>query len=97
MSRELSAARPIHHHVEFDLAKIFARMAGGSHARDHSAGFGAMPNQLDLTIGDQAFSDQHPVELGADGHDVVGRGEALAGFADVSVGRGGNRGVAVGN
>ena len=78
MSRELSAAGPIHHHIEFDLAKILTRMAGRSHAGDHGAGFGAVPDQVDLTVCDQALRDQHPVELGPDGHDVVVGDEPLS-------------------
>ncbi len=89
MSGKLSAGGPIHHHVEFDLAEILPRMSSGPHARDHGAGFGAVPDQVDLAVGDQAFHHQHPVELGADGHDVVGGREALVGFADIRRGDGG--------
>ena len=87
MSRELPAVRPLHHHVELNLTKFLAGVSGGPHAGDHSAGSGAMTDQLELAVGDQPLADQHPVELGTDGHHVFGGGQAFVGFGGDRVDR----------
>ena len=93
MSRELPAVWPLHHHVELDLTKFLAGVAGGPHARDHSAGSGAMTDQLELAVGDQPL----PTSIRSNSARMatmssVG-GQAFVGFGGDWVG--GDRAVAV--
>ena len=96
MSRELPAVRPLHHHVEFDLAKFLARVCPVvrmpvTTARD------LVPCRISSSWPSvtSPLRDQHPVELGADGHHVVGRWRAVRRLRRV-IGRVDRRDFAVG-
>ncbi len=66
------ALRPADHQVEHHLAVVLPFGTGGMRGRHHAAGLGAVPDELQLRIGDQALVHQHPVECGPDGDHVVG-------------------------
>ena len=69
---ELTACRSAYHHVEHDLAVVFACFASGSHPGDDALRPGAMPDELQLVAGEQPLADQHLVECGAHREHVVG-------------------------
>ena len=69
---ELSALGPADHQIEHHLPVVLTCGAGGTRGRHHPAGPGAVPDEFQLSIGEQAFVHQHPVEGGADRDHVVG-------------------------
>ncbi len=83
---KLPSAQPFHHDVEFDLPVVLTAPAGGPHPGDHTARFGAVPNELELVAGEQAFADEHVVEGGLDGQHVCGCDKAFVRFVPAGFG-----------
>ncbi len=73
----MSTVGPFHHDVEYHLTEVLAPVPGGLHARHDSAGPGTAADQLDLVVGRDALADQHPVEFGTGGDDVISGGKAF--------------------